>query len=671
MLVQWFNDRTILERILAVNLAIIILMSALGLVTLNHFNQVIGIGQRIEDHPLVVSNAVLEIEVDVSDLNGYLKTALTTRSLNAITTYNNKIDQVSAGILDNLLLIEDRFLGDPNLPREATVNFLDWKRHNARMMKALSSGSRKDIIERSSRESWLSRDLLSDYLTEINIVAHKQASGFIAGLQDQRRGAVAWTVLLILAAAMLATGLSVLVGHSVADPIRFLQRVMSALAKGDLDVYLPEARSARFEACAIGTAAAAMKANAQEKNRLIERAECARIKAEKANQAKSRFLAMMSHELRTPMNAILGSAQVLDAMQLEDELREHVDTLTTGGETLMDILNDVLDLSKIESGKLTVECTDFDIRASLEQAKTLWAPRAGDKGLTLNIHIEDNAPQWIHSDTTRIRQILFNLLSNAIKFTQDGQIDVVLRQIGLRDGEAQLEIAVKDTGLGIDADKLERLFNPFEQEDDSITRRFGGTGLGLTISRQLATLLGGTLTVTSEKEKGSTFTLGFCAAECVAPAIKEPSKAKTAASARKLSILVAEDNAINLKVLRALLKPFPYDLVHAENGAIALELLNSRVFDLVLMDIQMPILDGIGATQQLRAGNGPNKNAPVIAMTANAMEGDRESYIAAGMTGYVPKPIDARQLFTSIARAAAEGHRNNEAAADSATQKTA
>ncbi|PHS29613.1 MAG: hypothetical protein COA85_00555 [Robiginitomaculum sp.] len=657
MLVQWFSDRNILERILAVNLTIILLMSALGLVTLHHFNQVVEIGESIEAHPLVVGNAVLEIEVSVSALNSYLKTVLENKDQDSIAAYQHKVNELDPAILINFLTIEDRFLGDPKMARGASFYYLDWKRHNARMMQEISSNAKAEIVERTSRESWLSRDLMSDYLTEIDLFAHTKARSFIQGLQGQRRAAVTWAVLFVLVAATLAIILSVLVGRTVARPIRLLQRVMNALAKGDLDVNLPEVHSDRFEAGAIAKAAQSLKASAKEKNRLVEKAEQARAKAEKANQAKSQFLAMMSHELRTPMNAILGSAQVLDSMELDAEVREHVDTLSTGGETLMAVLNDVLDLTKIESGKLSVEHTDFDFITLLKQAQSLWAPRASDKALELNFHIDDDVPHWINSDTTRIRQILFNLLSNAIKFTNTGSVDVSVKQGGMKNGKVQLEIAVHDTGIGIAADSMDVLFNPFEQADSSITRRFGGTGLGLSISRQLATLLGGELNVVSDEGKGSTFTLQFCAEPCKAARKKRASHTDIIKKPLALSILVAEDNAMNIKVLRALLKPFPYEIVHAENGEIALDFLNHRQFDLILMDIQMPVLDGMEATLQLRASDSPNKDTPVIAMTANAMEGDRENYLAAGMTGYVPKPIDARQLYTTIAQAAAQGHK--------------
>jgi signal transduction histidine kinase/FixJ family two-component response regulator len=663
MFSQWLNDRTILERILIVNIAIIALMSALGLVTLNRFNQVIRIGQNIEDHPLVVNNAVLEIESSVSELNSYLKTALESRTPKAIDAYQQKMEALAPSIQDNFWLINDRFLGDLNMVHGASTNYLSWKNHNSKMMDSLLKHASSSVISNHSRESWLSRDLMADYLIEINTYAQTRAKAFIEGLQRQRKSAMTWTILFILFAAGLAFLLSILVGRTVAGPIRTLEKVMRALAQGSLDVNLPEISSHRFEAGAIARAAAEMKANAIEKNALVERAEQARIKAENANQAKSRFLAMMSHELRTPMNAILGSAQVLDAMKLDQDVREHVDSLTIGGETLMAILNDVLDLSKIESGKLSAEFTDFDITKLLHQAKSLWTPRAEDKALKLAFHIDKNVPQWIHSDSTRLRQIAFNLISNAIKFTQSGSVEVSLVQTGTQAGKAMLELSVKDTGIGIAAESLEKLFTPFAQADDSITRRFGGTGLGLSIARQLATLLEGELNVSSKAGKGSTFTLRFSAKPCQKPVEKRPTKTGETASQRQLRILVAEDNAMNVKVLQALLKPFPYDLIHAKNGEIALALLNKQAFDLVLMDIQMPVMDGMAATQALRKGNSPNQNIPVIAMTANAMQGDRESYIAAGMDGYVPKPIDARQLFSTIVRAAAQGQKGG------ATQK--
>jgi signal transduction histidine kinase/CheY-like chemotaxis protein len=657
MLLQWLNDRTILERILIVNIAIIALMSALGLVTLNRFNQVIRIGQNIEEHPLVVNNAVLDIETSISELNGYLKTALESRTPKAIDAYQQKMEALAPSIQDNFWLINDRFLGDLSMVYGASTNYLSWKSHNRKMMDALLNNTSPSVIADHSRESWLSRDLMADYLIEINTFAQTRAKAFIEGLQRQRKSAMTWTILFILFAAGLAFLLSILVGRTVAGPIRTLEKVMRALAQGNLNVNLPKISSHRFEAGAIAKAAAEMKVNALEKNALVERAEQARIKAENANQAKSRFLAMMSHELRTPMNAILGSAQVLDAMKLDQDVREHVDSLTIGGETLMAILNDVLDLSKIESGKLSAEFIDFNIHKLLHQAKALWTPRAEDKALKLSFHIAKNVPQWIHSDSTRLRQIVFNLISNAIKFTKTGSVEVSLIQTGTEAGKAELELSVKDTGIGIAATSLEKLFTPFAQADDSITRRFGGTGLGLSIARQLATLLEGELNVASEAGKGSIFTLRFLAKLCDKPVEKRPSKTGGTVSPRQLRILVAEDNAMNVKVLKALLKPFPYNLVHAENGKVALALLHKQAFDLVLMDIQMPEMDGMAATQALRKRNGLNQNIPVIAMTANAMQGDRESYIAAGMDGYVPKPIDARQLFSTIARAAAQGQK--------------
>ncbi len=648
---NWSRSRTIFERILAVNFAIIALMLSLGAATLFQLNHAIVIGQKIEQHPMTVSNAVLKIESQFTQLYSLLDIATDARSEKAIAQYNRQLTVLDPSIMGEIALIKTLYLGSPKVPEGLESRYQDWKEKSSDIFKSIAAHQSNETITLHMRSSSFSKGLITAHLVEINDFAQNMAGLLIADMKLERRDAILSITLCISTATLLALLLSVLVGKAIANPIRALQRVISELANGNFDVALPDISSRRFEAGAIAQAAAAFKADALEKMRLMEQAESARVKAEHANQAKSRFLAMMSHELRTPMNAILGSAQVLDAMALDSEVREHVETLTSGGETLTAILNDVLDLSKIEAGKLTVSTVDFDFKSLLQQTQALWASRAEDKALDLNFHIEDDLPQWIRSDETRLRQILFNLLSNAIKFTSSGSVDVDVRSIAGDGALASFEIAVRDTGIGIDAEKLRYLFNPFEQADGSITRRFGGTGLGLAISKELAGLLGGTLDVVSYKGTGSTFTLRFDAGIANAPKVRQAAKITDEIADRSLAILVAEDNGLNFKVLSALLKVFPYELVHAKDGAIALSMLEKRHFDVVLMDIQMPVLDGVSATKRLRATPGPNQLVPVIAMTANAMSGDRESYLAAGMTDYVAKPIDARRLYTAIARA--------------------
>ncbi len=658
MILRWFNGRTILERIFLVNLIVVAFMSGLGGATLYHFNKAIIIGQQIEDHPLDVSTAVLDIEDRISRLSEYLQAAMETRSAKAISQYRAYQARHDRLVQANLLLIEERYLGKASTTRNATFAYLNWIRLNERILEALEQNKDEAVLDDLSRKSWNAKHVLDDAINRINSFAVNKARVFIAGLQKQRRAATRWTVTIILLAASLAAFLSFLVGQTIARPVRALQRVMRELARGNLDVELPQMQSERFEAGAIAHAAAQMRANAIEKNALIKRTEQAREKADAANRAKSEFLAMMSHELRTPMNAILGAAQVLDTMDLPGDAREQVDTLSAGGETLMAILNDVLDLSKIEAGKLTAEFIDFDLRALLEQTRQMWATRASDKALTLDLHIDESVPQWIRSDQTRLRQILFNLLSNAIKFTETGGITIQAEATEQADDMADVRITVSDTGIGIAADKLERLFKPFEQADGSITRRYGGTGLGLCISQKLAGLLGGALTVSSVPGEGTSFTLQITAKRARAPQQQQTCcPAAKGPCTQSLRILVAEDNDLNVKVLSALLKPLPYELVRAPDGQAALDLLASSHFDLVLMDIQMPVLDGCSAVRKLRASDGPNRDVPVIAMTANAMVQDRERYLEAGMDDYVSKPIDARLLYSAIARAASLRHR--------------
>jgi PAS domain S-box-containing protein len=385
-------------------------------------------------------------------------------------------------------------------------------------------------------------------------------------------------------------------------------------------------------------------------------------KAKSASAAKSEFLSMMSHELRTPMNAILGSAKLLETSGLDDEQSEHIKTMIEGGEVLMAVLNDVLDFSKIEAGKLDIEATEVDVAHLVRRLERLWRPKAEDTGVTLVCRIAKDVPAYIKIDTTRLRQILFNLFSNAIKFTAKGTVTLSVSLKSQNEGIAELCFDVSDTGIGMSPEVQDRLFSAFEQADSSTTRRFGGTGLGLAISRKLARLMGGDITVQSQERVGTTFSLGLPARIVVQPATQQeggplPEAQSTQNTGRKLSILAAEDNALNRKVLAAFLKPMRADLTFAEDGEAALSLLQSRAFDVVLMDIQMPKMDGTEVVKILRLEAGPNQNVPVIAMTANVMQGDREVYLGAGMDAYIAKPIDPRHLIVTISQACNAGRK--------------
>ncbi|PHR57616.1 MAG: hypothetical protein COA47_11600 [Robiginitomaculum sp.] len=376
--------------------------------------------------------------------------------------------------------------------------------------------------------------------------------------------------------------------------------------------------------------------------------------AEAANQAKTDFLSMMSHELRTPMNAVLGSAQSLKTTRLSKKAHELVDTLSDAGQILMTLLNDILDLAKIEAGKLEIDQTNVDLRHILGGVERLYRAQANDKGLDFSLEIDDNVPQAIKSDPTRLRQIVFNLVSNAIKFTGAGSVTIHVSAEPVGQSKNQIRISITDTGIGIAEEARGRLFSRFEQAETSTSRRFSGTGLGLAISKQLAELMGGVLNLQSEVGKGSTFTLCL-EAETMAtkPVSKTTPNASPALSAKskKLRILAAEDNLMNRRVLTAFLASIGQQAIYADHGQDALDRLAEQPFDLVLMDIQMPVMDGVSAVKALRANaKGLNANIPVIAMTANAMAGDRQSYLDAGMNDYVAKPMDVRALYAAIGR---------------------
>ncbi len=399
--------------------------------------------------------------------------------------------------------------------------------------------------------------------------------------------------------------------------------------------------------------------------------------------AQEKYLAMMSHELRTPMNAVLGMAKHLLASGLSEEQNESVKTIIDAGDVMMSLLNDLLDKSKIDANKLSLERVSVDLRHTLHKMERLWRPSIEEKGLTFALLVSDQVPAAIKGDSVRIRQILSNLLSNSAKFTETGSVTLEVDAEPVGSDRIRVEFAVRDTGIGMSAEVLSRLFSDYEQASDSTGRQFGGTGLGLSISRRLAHLMGGDIKVQSKPGIGSVFRFyaefdkvegsseGFGdkqqpapqpaesevpPQEAVAPP-KEPASAPpamTAPSAKapdddSLRILAVEDNPINQRVLAAFLRPIGGDVVWAGDGREALDILEKEHFDVVLMDIQMPVMDGLEATKSLRASDSRNKSVPIVAMTANAMLGDRETCLSAGMNEYISKPIDPKRLYKTIA----------------------
>lgn len=373
--------------------------------------------------------------------------------------------------------------------------------------------------------------------------------------------------------------------------------------------------------------------------------------AEAANDAKSAFLATMSHEIRTPLNGVLGMAQAMAREPLSAQQQERLDVIRQSGETLLAILNDVLDLSKIEAGRLELEEIAFDLRDLVLGAQATFTSLANKKGLSFSLNIEAAMGVYI-GDPTRVRQILYNLLSNALKFTDVGEV-----RVEVTCSETCLELRVIDTGIGMSEETMAHLFAPFSQADSSMTRRFGGTGLGLAISRQLAGMMGGDISATSTPGAGSAFTVRLPLSR-VADGSAERVEADTllarpnAVASKPVRILVAEDNPTNQLVLKTLLHQVGLDPVVVDNGQKAVEAWRAEAFDLILMDIQMPELSGPAATRMIRDEEADRAlpATPIIALTANAMAHQVAAYLAGGMDAVVTKPINVADLLQAIDR---------------------
>lgn len=383
----------------------------------------------------------------------------------------------------------------------------------------------------------------------------------------------------------------------------------------------------------------------------------AKSQAEAANQAKSSFLATMSHEFRTPMNGVVAMIDLLSKTPLDAAQARYVEIVGRSADILLAVLNDVLDYSKLEAGAMRVEASACDPRRIVEQLVALMSGAAAGKNIGVGATFAPGLPQTIRTDPARLRQILLNLLGNAVKFTDDGAVSIAVDAKPAANGRLELSIAVADTGIGIPAEMLPSLFNRFSQADGSLTRRYGGSGLGLAIARQLARTMGGDIEVLSTQGQGSTFTLRLPVDPMRQPAseIRFDVPAATTdllagpAPGPKLEVLAAEDNEVNRTVVKYLLESLGHAVTFAANGADALALWRQRDFDLILMDIQMPELDGVTAARHIRAATGAKARIPIVALTAHAMDSERAAYLAAGMEAVVTKPIKMADLRAALA----------------------